>query len=197
VSWPASLDNELTVRPAAEAAYAIGTGIFKDVAQATIVIGIPVILAAWLAGPMRPAVALRRSAAPWLRDEPLVAYGVAGVLVLIVIAWGPIPATQMLIPVILMIVLVAAGVYVLRVQTAAEFPDATRGGTRASLQGTAGRARDAISGVRERRTKDGAGAQATRTDELERLASLHERGALTDDEYSAQKATILAGGGDT
>jgi putative oligomerization/nucleic acid binding protein len=194
-----SLATTDSVRPAVEAAYTIGTGILKDVAQATIIIGIPVIVAAWLAGPMRPAVALRRAAAPWLRDEPLVAYGVAGLLVLIVIAWGPIPATQMLIPIILMFVLVALGVYVLRVQTAEEFPDATRGGTRASLQASAGRARDAMRGARNSRRQltDGAPAEAARLDELERLASLHERGVLTDDEFSAQKATILAGGGDT
>ena len=39
--------------PAAEAAWSIGTQMLRDVAQAAIIIGIPVI-AAWLAGPTRP-----------------------------------------------------------------------------------------------------------------------------------------------
>ena len=34
---------------------------------------------------------------------------------------------------------------------------------------------------------------ATRVAELERLAALHERGALTDAEYDAQKGLVLGG----
>ena len=62
-----NLVNTDAVRPAADAAWSIATRMLRDVAQATIIIGIPAILAAWLAGPMRPAIVLRRSAAPTLR----------------------------------------------------------------------------------------------------------------------------------
>jgi hypothetical protein len=110
------------VRPAAEAAWSIGTGMLRDVAQAAIIGGVPLVLAAWLAGPARAAVATRRRLAPLLREHEGAAYGVlAGVLVLIV-AWGPIPATHKVIPVLIMAALAALGLRQLRRQTLEEFP---------------------------------------------------------------------------
>src|SRR3954466_9765889 len=134
------------VRPAVEDVWSIGTRILQDVAQAMVIGGIPVIFAAWLAGPMRPAVAFRRSAAPWLRESPGWTYGVVAAIVLLVIAWGPIPATRMAIPVLIMIGLVVLGTEVLRRQTALEFPNASVEGTRASLSAGATRARKAVFG---------------------------------------------------
>lgn len=193
-----SLAKTDSIKPAAHDAWAIATGMLKDVAQATIVIGIPVVIAAWLAGPMRPAVALRRTAAPWLRDRPFATYAVVAVLVALVIAWGPIPATRMVLPVLIMIVLAIVGVEALRRQTAAEFPDATTEGTRASLQAAAVRAHQAVLGGR--RATNGATPEAAgdgRLAQLERLAALHDKGALNDDEFAAEKASILAGGAAT
>jgi hypothetical protein len=116
-----------------------------------------------------------------------------------VIWWGPIPATQMLIPVLLMIALVALGVHVLRVQTAQEFPDASRGDTTSSLQSGAQRTWQRVRGARDAvatRRELPAHADGARLDELERLAGLHDRGALTDEEFNAAKTSILAGGAD-
>ena len=143
-----SLAKTDAAKPAAEAAWTIGTSMLRDVAQATIIGGIPVIIAAWLAGPMRPAVAFRRAAAPWLRDRPGLVYAIAGVLVLLVVLWGPIPATPRCVPVLILIGLVALGVQALRRQTAEEFPEATAGATRASLGAAAGRAQHAVLGAR-------------------------------------------------
>lgn len=187
-----SLTTTDAVRPAAEAAWSIGTRMLRDIAQAAIVIGIPVIVAAWLAGPMPAAVALRRAAAPWLRDRPEVAYGVAAAAVLAVIAWEPIPATRMVVPVLIMIALVIAGVAVLRRQTALEFPDAEIGATSASIRAAAGRMRQALSGSR---TAPGAAAATPggdRLDTLERLSELHDHGVLDDEEFASEKASVLA-----
>jgi hypothetical protein len=192
-----SLATTDAAKPAAEAAWSIGTGMLRDVAQATIVIGIPVIVAAWLAGPMRPAVAFRRTAAPWLRDRPGLVYGVAAVLVLLVILWGPIPATRKVVPVLIMIALVVLGVQALRRQTAEEFPEASAGATRASLGAAASRAQHAVFGAR-RSAAGAAGAATTgRVEQLERLARLHDTGTLSDDEYAAEKSAVLAGGAAT
>jgi hypothetical protein len=109
-------------KPAAEATWQIATSLLRDVAQASIVIGIPVVLAALLAGPARAAVDFRRVVAPWLRDRPDLTYGVVATLGLLVVLWGPIPATQQVIPVLVMAVLVVLGVETLRRQTADEFP---------------------------------------------------------------------------
>jgi hypothetical protein len=189
-----SLAKTDAAKPAAEAAWSIGTATLRDVAQATIIIGIPALVAAWLAGPMRPAVAFRRTAAPWLRDRPGLTFGVAGMLVLLVVLWGPIPATQKVVPVLILIGLVILGVQALRRQTAEEFPEATAGATRASLQAAAGRAQSVVFGAR--RAGNGAATDSAhgRVDQLERLAHLHDTGALTDDEYAAEKTVVLANG---
>jgi hypothetical protein len=188
-----SLATTDAVKPAAEAVWSIGTGTLRDVAQAAIVIGIPVIVAAWLAGPTRPAVAFRRTAAPWLRDRPGLTFGVAGALVALVIVWGPIPATRKVVPVLILIGLVVLGVQALRRQTAEEFPEASAGATRASVQAAASHAQHAVFGA-----GSGAAAKSTvttrRVDELERLARLHDTGALTDDEYATEKTVVLANG---
>jgi hypothetical protein len=189
-----SLATTDAVKPAAEAVWSIGTGTLRDVAQAAIVIGIPVIVAAWLAGPMRPAVALRRAAAPWLRDRPGLVFGVAGVLVVLVILWGPIPATRKVVPVLIMIGLVALGVQALRRQTAEEFPEATAGATRASVREAAGRAQHAVFGARRSAAGSASAASTGRVEQLERLAHLHDTGALTDDEYATEKTAVLATG---
>jgi len=39
--------------------------------------------------------------------------------------------------------------------------------------------------------RPGQGAQADPTEKLSRLADLHDRGALTDEEFAAQKAKVL------
>ena len=119
-----SLARTDAVVPAAQATWSIATSMLHDIAWATIVVGVPLIVAAWIAGPLRSAYALRQAAAPWLRERPEIAYGVAAALALLVIAWGPIPATRMVIPVLVMIGLLALGVALLRRQVAVEFPDA-------------------------------------------------------------------------
>ncbi len=201
-----------SVRPAAEDAWSIGTHMLRDVAHATIIIGIPLVVAAWLAGPTAAAVWLRRAMAPTLRDRPDVAYGAAVVAVLVVIAWGPIPATRMVVPILLMFGLALLGVAALRRQTEVEFPEARAGAAGATLQEQAGRAWHALARGRSREgaaATPGNGAPApegdvavgggrspgaARVDQLERLAALHATGALTDDEFTAQKTRVLGDG---
>jgi hypothetical protein len=182
-----SLAKTDAVRPAVEAVWATGTGMLHDVAQAAIVGGIPVILAAWLAGPTRLAVAFRRNAAPWLRDSPGVTYAVVTALVLLVIAWGPIPATRKVIPVLIMVGLVIAGVEALRRQVDREFPDSTAEDVRASWRATIAHARGR-NGVKRSPSLSSDG----RLEQLERLSALHDTGALSDDEFAAEKAALGA-----
>jgi hypothetical protein len=192
-----ALTSTEAVRPAAEAAWSIGTSILQDVAQAAVIMGIPVVAAAWLAGPARPAVALRRSMAPWLRDRPDVAYGVLAAAVLLVVAWGPIQATRMVLPVLLMVVLATAGLAVLRRQVAAEFPDTQVSDVSASMKQGVARAAHAVTPARGGNGAPAAappqGAAPSHVDELERLAALHDRGVLTDDEFAAEKAAVMHG----
>jgi hypothetical protein len=119
-----SLATTEAVRPAAQAAWSIGTSVLADVAWSTVFIGIPVILAGLLAGPTKPAVTLRRRMAPYLRDRPDITFGVMALLLLLLFAWGPIVATKTLTGILIVIVLAVFGTEMLRRQTAKEFPDA-------------------------------------------------------------------------
>src|SRR5207247_7616579 len=56
------------VHPATQATWDIGTSLLVTVATSAIAFGILVVIGAWLGGPTRPAVALRREAAPYIRD---------------------------------------------------------------------------------------------------------------------------------
>jgi hypothetical protein len=185
-----------SVRPAGEAAWSIGTSMLRDVAQETIIAAIPLIVAAWLAGPSRAAFAFRRAVAPWLRERPDFTYGVVALLVLLIVLWGPIPATRKPIPVLITIGLVVLGVEALRRQTAAEFPDASVAAARASMHSRARRVRSG----RRRPVPDGDGGNGIaattlapgegRLDGLERLSALHDHGALTEEEFAAEKSAL-------
>jgi hypothetical protein len=180
-----SLAKTAAAQPAAEAVWSIGTRLLHDAAQATIVVGIPLILAAWLAGPSGLAKGFRHNAAPWLRERPGVTYGVVAAMLLLIIAWGPIPATRMIIPVLLMIGLTVLGVEALRRQVAVEYPDATTEHTRAALRAAIASARGRNGATRP------ATADGDHLDQLERLSTLHDSGALTDEEFAARKAELL------
>jgi hypothetical protein len=119
-----SLASTEAVRPAAQAAWSIGTSVLADVAWSTIFIGIVVILAGLLAGPTRMATSARRLIAPYLRDRADITFGTVGLLLLLLFAWGPIPATRTWLGILIIIVLGFFGAEMLRRQTASEFPDA-------------------------------------------------------------------------
>ena len=172
-----------SVRQAAEAAWSIGTSLLKEVATATLIYGIVIVFAAWLAGPTAWAVGARRGLAPYLR-EPRFAWGGFAVIVLILVAWAPTPAFRLVIPAVILIGLLAVGVEALRRQTMREFPDA-------DYQDSNERFRKWVSGL-SRRARGGATPADTRLDELERLGRMRDSGLLDASEYSTEKARILS-----
>jgi Short C-terminal domain len=197
------------VRPAASAAWSIGTSVLVDIAGATIFIGAFVILAGLLAGGSRWATATRRSLAPYLRDRPDIAFGTLAVALLILFVWGPIDATQKLTGILLITVLAAFGMQMLRRQTASEFPDAPYVGGMdalrkgfADMRGALARGSASLrAGVAEhtggRHGHDAAGSEnpgsaGDSVGGLERLASLHASGSLTDEEFAAAKRDLLS-----
>jgi hypothetical protein len=109
-------------RPAAEAVLSIATEMLSEIAGAFVIIGVPLIAAAWFAGPARLAVAGRRAIAPFLRDQPAWTFGIVGLIMLLIFIWGPIPATHKLAGIIVFLALALLGTEVLRRQTAEEFP---------------------------------------------------------------------------
>jgi hypothetical protein len=198
--------------PAIHDTWTIATSLLRQAAVATIGYGAFMVIGAWLGGPTRWAVAVRRSLAPYLR-EPAIAYGALVVLLAIVVLWWqPTPAMHNPVTALLLAALAAVGLEALRRQTAREFPDADRGeagrrrresikgaftGARAragaSAQAVVSQAVSASGGLRDR-AGNGHGARVpdARIDQLERLARLREAGTLDDAEFQAEKSRILA-----
>src|SRR5262249_3418807 len=124
---------DASIEPAANDAYSVATSLLVQVAGAAIVIGVPVILAAWFAGPARWAVSGRRFLAPHLRQRPSLAYWITAGLLALIFIWGPIPSPRNPITMLLYAILAFVGAYVLREQIAAEFPDARMISPRAAI----------------------------------------------------------------
>jgi hypothetical protein len=177
-----ALASTESVKPAIEATWSISTSLLVQAATATIAYGVVVFLAAWLSGPTGAAIATRAALAPWLREARF-AYGGLAVIVLLVIAWGPTPATQKVVPVLFMIVLLIVGTKVLRRQASRENPDASR-------EETLRRLREWLSGLlgRAHSTSNGNG---DRIAELERVGRLRDQGILNADEFEREKLRIL------
>lgn len=179
-----------SVRPAAEAAWSIGTSLLVQAATATLIYGAVIVVAAWLAGPTAWAVATRRNLAPYLR-QPRLAWGAYGLVVLLLVAWGPTPAFRQVIGALLLIGLLALGLEALRRQTAREFPDARR-------EDSFPRLREWARGIGRRAPRAPAPAAGpteaadARLDRLERLGRLRDEGLLDAAEYQQEKTKVLA-----
>jgi hypothetical protein len=181
-----ALTTTAAVEPAADSTWTIATSLLSENAQAIVAYGIVIVFAAWLAGPSGIATSIRGGLAPYLR-QPRFAFGGLAVLLALLFWWHPTQATERLAPSLVLIVLSVIGVEVLRRQVIAEFPDrVTTWSTQGIAQGMAGRMREA----RERRVSRPAPGE-DRVEALERLASLRDSGALTPEEYEAEKRRLL------
>ncbi|MGH2876933.1 MAG: SHOCT domain-containing protein, partial [Solirubrobacteraceae bacterium] len=189
-------------KTAVEHAFAIGTSLLYSIAIAMITYGLVIVVAAWIAGNTRPAVALRRALAPSLREHVQYVYATAALLLLLVVIWGPFPSTREVIPVIGLAILLAIGIEALRRKTAREFPDARLGdATHAIREWYLARRHATVAAVSSLHASaspaaagSGAGAGNTQIADLERLAGLRDRGVLTDEEFRAQKTALLQHG---
>jgi len=177
------------VRPAADATWTIGTSLLENVATASIVYGVVVVIAAWLAGPMRLATGVREALAPYLRDWRI-AYGATALALLLLFLWGPTEGTRRPLPALLLAVLVLGGVEALRRQVRREFPAAERGAGARRLE----QARAALARIGQQPTPRERGAAASDPiAQLERLSELRRAGDLDDAEFATAKRQLLAG----
>ncbi len=119
-----SLVKTESVRPAAHAVLEIATSRLSEIAGAFIIVAIPLIAAAWFAGPARWAVDARRYIAPFLRERAGWTYGIVAAIMVLIFIWQPIQATGKPAGIIVFLALAFLGTYVLRRQTAEEFPGA-------------------------------------------------------------------------
>jgi hypothetical protein len=178
---------------AAHDVWTIATTLLYDIAIALVAFGLVFVACAWLAGHTRPARALRQAMAPTLRTRPASGYIAAYIVLLLLIIWGPAPALRQIAPIIGFIILIALGVRALRRQTAAEFPEAQHGDTSRAMHDWYSGRRAPAPAPSAAPVPVHAGGNGGRVAELERLASLHDHGALTDEEFAAEKAVLMNG----
>ena len=119
-----ALAKTTAAEPAAEDVWSVGTSLLSEIAGNLIINGIIILIVAWVAGSTRPALAVRRAAAPYMRDRPELTYGLVTLVFLLMIAWGPTPAFRRPLSLVLIAALLVIGVEALRRQTEREFPDA-------------------------------------------------------------------------
>ena len=171
--------------PVVRAVYDIYTPLLEQAATAAIGYGLVMFIGAWLAGPTRAAVAIRRALAPYMR-EPALVYGVVALIVAVVFFWwAPTPATRNPATAIVLIALLLLGVEALRRRTLREFPDAERGPGVSAWPGAVSRQ---VSRLRAAQPE----SEEQRLEQLERLAQLRAAGVIDDAELRAEKERVLA-----
>jgi len=185
-----ALINSLTTLPqnrdAGHAIWWVATDRLGAANLTTVIVGLLLLVGTWFAGPGRRAVGARRNLTPYLRD-PAVAYGTYAGIVLVLLAWAPVPAASDPVIAPVLIILGAIGIEALRRIVAREFPDVTERDMGRRINSGL---RSAYHGAR--RSTPSEPATDSRYSSLEKLASLHDRGAISDDEFAAEKAELLA-----
>ena len=111
-----------------------------------------------------------------------------GGVVLLLLVWAPVNAARDPLVATILILLGAAGLHALESIAVRDFPNETQG----NLGHLVGRkfGRD---GASEHPTASATttSVSATRYEQLERIAELHKRGVLDDQEYAAEKSAVL------
>jgi hypothetical protein len=203
-----ALTTTAAVEPAATAAWTISTTLLVQAAWATVGYGVFMVLAAWIAGPSRPMVALRRVIAPYA-SHPAVAYSALAVLFALLLWWAPTPATRDPALALILLVLLAFGTEALRRLIVREHPDADMAEANEGVRRRASAAGDwlrrstaaggvAVAGTASRVVTQakavtaGGAAEDDRLDRLERLGRLKASGVIDEQEFAAEKQQILA-----
>ena len=201
-----------SAKPAGEAAWSIATSLMTSIATTVIVVGVLFSAAGWLGSPSGSARTSRRAIAPVLRDYAAYVYTGLAIIVCFYFLSGPTQGLRTFLTTLVVAGMAAFGIHELRKQTAEEFPDASYGD---SFSRTKERVSSAVKGANlgERASKlrlpemrrPSGGETATevlpandedaRLQRLERLASLRDKGILTDEEFAAEKARLLSGSG--
>ena len=165
------------VQPAAQNAWDILTSLLRDGGFTLLGLGVILLVGVWLVGPSTSGVASRRGLAPYLA-RPEIAFGVAGLLFLLLLWWSPTVQTTRWQLMVAAAILLALGVELLRRQSAREVPDPPPADLIGSVRRRMGRIR-------------GGSADADHVAALERLGRLHDQGKLTDEEFAAEKALLV------
>jgi putative oligomerization/nucleic acid binding protein len=226
------LVKQENVKPAAEAAWSIGTSLMVSIATTIIIVGVFFSAAGWLASPTGAARGTRRVIAPALNRYLPYCYGGLAVVLAIYLVTASDVGLRLFLTVVVLGIMGGFGLRELAKQTDEEFPGLTFADVTAPTRKRIDKAvSDAKIGERAskiklpdvkrpdvkrpsgmgipdvRRPGGGRGAghrepppptrveamqeEDARLSSLERLATLHEKGVLSDAEFAAEKARLL------
>jgi Short C-terminal domain len=226
------LVKQENVKPAAEAAWSIGTSLMVSIATTIIIVGVFFSAAGWLASPTGSARGTRRVIAPALNRYLPYCYGGLAVVLAIYLVTASDVGLRLFLTVVVLGIMGGFGLRELAKQTEEEFPGLTFADVTAPTRKRIDKAvSDAKIGERAskiklpdvkrpdvkrpsgmgipdvRRPGGGRGAghrepppptrveamqeEDARLSSLERLATLHEKGVLSDAEFAAEKARLL------
>ncbi|HEY5876709.1 MAG TPA: hypothetical protein VIT64_15490 [Ilumatobacteraceae bacterium] len=91
------VDNFVEVeqnRDIAATVWEIATSLLRDIGWNIVAVAVLLVLAAVLGGPSRPARAIRRYVGPSVTARPAMLWGVASLLVLLLLLWAPLPVLE-------------------------------------------------------------------------------------------------------
>jgi hypothetical protein len=173
----------------AEVVAYVVTDLLAQVALSGIIFGVIILAFALLMGAGRRATAVRGVFAPAFNASVAAVSGGTAVALLLLYWFAPGRAFDRLVSAALLIALVIGAVVTLRKRTLSEFPTA-------SFEAVGESIKSAATSVGERygQTSSSGASGGTVASELAALRELHAEGGLTDDEFSAAKQSVLAGG---
>lgn len=206
-----------SAKPAGEATWSIATSLMTSIATTVIVIGILFAIAGWLASPTGSARSTRRVIAPVLRHHVAYVYAGLALIVCFYFLSAPTQGLRSFLTTLIIAGMAAFGIHELRRQTAEEYPEADYsevfGDTRDKVVNAVKDANigekvgEQASKLRLPERKAGGETDASeaptavapaneedaRLQRLERLASLRDKGILTDEEFATEKSRLLSG----
>lgn len=101
------------MKDAADAAWQITSDLLVALCVAVALIGLLIVLGAWLVGPGPHATRVRRFLRPRVVRHPALIYGAAALVYLAAVAWGPLSAFARIWPIALLGALLTVGLFVL------------------------------------------------------------------------------------
>ena len=204
------------IEPAVQAAYDIATGLLISIAWSIIWSAVLLIVLAWLISPNKAAVSTRKFLAVPVGRYPGAYYGVLGLIAFVFLLTAAGDLREFLVR-LMIVILFGTGSWFFRRQLMLENPDADFSGISDFFERSRGQVKEkwtnrprniskSLPGFRggdKPSAEEGdaetaimaaqpADSETSRLDRLERLASLHERGVLSDEEFAEEKARLRA-----
>lgn len=204
---------DVDIEPAARAGYDAATDLMKSIAWTVIWGGIGMIAIAWLISPNKAAGSTRKLLAVPFGRYPGAMFGLLGVIALIYLITGAGDQRTFLVH-LMVVVLLGLGAWFFRRQLMLEYPDADLeqvGEFGERVKATAGKAWAGRPKSLPKPSFGGRGAKSEssdpdatavmpaapetdpetrRLDQLDRLASMHKNGVLTDEEFAQEKDRV-------